>query len=717
MNSSGATRVPRAEAAARAPAALQSRLLGAAVLAALVLLVAWQAPWLERLRAAGFDLLQTRLPRAVGTLPVSIVEIDQKSLRALGQWPWPRNVLAQLVERIAQAGPAVIALNILMPEADALSPERLLLRAAPHDQAAVQALRALPSNDAVLASALAGAPSVLAVAGLPEATGLALRAVPVIVSNSQAAPAAPRRLDVTRYAGALTSLDELNRQASGWGLMSADATRGVLRRMPLVASIDGTLLPTLAIEMLRVATGASALRLEVSGARVRAVSIGPLRFATEHDAALRVYFSKHRGDRFVSAVDVLEGRVEPAQLRRQLVIVGLTGAGLLDYQNTPIGERLSGSEIQAQLLENLVDGSWLRRPDWMRFAEAALLALAGAWLLWLTPRWRVAHAALALLACVLSLAVLSLLLFRGERLLFDATLPALSLVLLFGSLLGLTLAESARQRKALESVLQLQREDGARLAGELQAAQRIQTDTLPRADALHGDPRVQVHALLRPAREVGGDLYDYYLLDEQRLFLLIGDVAGKGLSASIFMAVSKALYKSAVLRAPQADIGAVMSLANAEVSRDNAEMLFVTAFAAILDLRSGELRYCNAGHDNPYRLLPGSSALRRIEDGDGPPLCALPGYAYRGASCQLAPGEMLCLMTDGVTDAEDSQGRMFGAQRVHERLQALNRQVSSPRQVVEGLSRGVAEFVGSAEATDDLTLLVLRWSGPGEPGA
>ena len=214
----------------------------------------------------------------------------------------------------------------------------------------------------------------------------------------------------------------------------------------------------------------------------------------------------------------------------------------------------------------------------------------------------------------------------------------MSLLLFFGVLLLLTLAEATQQGRALQRLVQAQREDGARLAGELQAAQQVQTATLPRPETLHGDPRVELHATLQPAREVGGDLYDFFMLDERRLFLLIGDVAGKGLSASIFMAVSKALYKSAMLRTPEADIGAIMAVANAEVSRDNPGNLFVTCFAAILDLDSGELHYCNAGHDNPYRLHASYDAPRRIDDGDGPPLCAMPDFDYRGASTPAAAG-------------------------------------------------------------------------------
>jgi len=167
-----------------------------------------------------------------------------------------------------------------------------------------------------------------------------------------------------------------------------------------------------------------------------------------------------------------------------------------------------------------------------------------------------------------------------------------------------------------------------------------------------------------------------------------------------------------MLRAPDADIGAIMSVANGEVSRDNPGNLFVTAFAAILDLDSGVLSYCNAGHDNPYRLHAGYGELRRIADGDGPPLCAMPDFDYRGASTQLLPGEMLCLMTDGVTEAQTPDGRLYGNERVQLRLLELQQRGVGARALVEALQADVTAFAAGAEPADDLTILALRWNGP-----
>jgi adenylate cyclase len=696
------------------------RLVGTALLAVLVGAVWVQTSWGGQLQAAWFDALQTLVPRRVDAWPVTVVEIDQKSLSALGQWPWPRTRLARLLLAIDRAAPAAVGVNILMPEADALSPERVLERTPIEDPAAAAALASLPSNDVVLARALQDTGAVLVVAGTLEPTGMSLRAVPVTIS----APAggAEPALVVPTYAGALTSIDVLNQHAAGWGLISVDPTGGVVRRIPMLASIGGTLVPTLAVEMLRVAARVRSLRLATSASGVAGLSIGDLSIPTEADGSLRVYFSGHAQERFVSALDVLEGRVDPSLFERQLVLVGLTGIGLHESLATPIGQRMSGSEIQAQLLENLVDGSWLLRPAWAAPLEALTLLLLGAVLVWSTPRGRPFGAALTMVAFVALPMAGAFAAFRSERLLLDAATPGLGLVLLFGGLLTLTLAEATRQRRLLERVVQTQREQAARIAGELEAAQRIQNSTLPRPDLLAGERRVDLHALLTPAREVGGDLYDYFLLDGRRLFVLVGDVAGKGLSASIFMAVSKALYKSVTLRTPLAeagdgaDLGRIMSAANAEVSRDNAQMLFVTAFAGLLDLETGEFSYCNAGHDNPYRLHPARPGLARIDDGDGPPLCSVPDFPYQGAHCRLMPGEILCLMSDGVAEAQSPSGELYGSDRVQRTLLGLDARAASARDVADALYADATSFSAGAEAADDLTILVLRWNGP-PPGS
>jgi serine phosphatase RsbU (regulator of sigma subunit) len=229
---------------------------------------------------------------------------------------------------------------------------------------------------------------------------------------------------------------------------------------------------------------------------------------------------------------------------------------------------------------------------------------------------------------------------------------------------------------------------------------------------MRADPRIDLAARMETAREVGGDLYDFFPLPDDRLFFLIGDVAGKGLSASMFMAVSKALYKSTVLRTDGDSIGEHMRVANAEVSRDNSEFLFVTAFAGILDLETGLLAYCNAGHENPWVIGPGPGELARLEQGGGPPLCARDNHPYSAASVRLRAGQVLCLVTDGVTEGENPVAEFYGTARLEALLARVDPGRAKPSEVVDAVCTDLAAFVGAAERSDDLTLLVLRWNGP-----
>jgi adenylate cyclase len=640
-----------------------------AVLAACVLVLALDLPGLAPWREALFDAYQRLLPRSRDSAPAVIVAIDEAALEARGQWPWPRTVVAELVRAIARTGPAAIGVDLLFVEPD----------------------RATPGADAALAQALEGGKVVLGIAGLeyrdrrfPHPP----KAAPVLQSSA-------RELPLRRFAGHLQTRDEIDRAAAGRGLLSVDSPDRVIRRVPLVARIGDVVTPALSVEMVRIAAGIPALRIEDGGAERVALVLGDLAIPVQSDGTLRPYFGPHDPGRFVSAEDVLSGKAAPELLREKLVLIGVTGLGLLDFQATPLGERIPGVEIHAQILEQVFDGVYLRRPTGAGMIEAALLAVAGFAFVLLVPRMWPPYLALLLAATVLLFLLIGLLAFKAGFVL-DVGGSALSALAVFGTLLGATLAEADRQRRAL-------REAQARMAGELEAARRIQIGLLPVPRELFaGEARFTLDAGLEPARTVGGDFYDCFMLDPQRLFFAVADVSGKGLAASLFMALAKSLLKSIALRTG-ADPGTILTQASVEIARDNAESFFVTAFAAVLDTRSGVLEFSNAGHEPPY-LCRLAAAPERLEHPGGPPLCVVERFVYPSARRQLAPGETLCVVTDGVTEAIDGAGAFYGAARL--------RNVLEREPGVAAVRGDVQRFVGATEQADDLTLLCVRWNGP-----
>ena len=639
--------------------------------------------------------MQRAFPLERRSAPATIVAIDEASLARYGQWPWPRTRLAELVERIDRMRPAAIAFDMFFPEPDRYSPGALA-RSLSLPPPVALLLEAIASNDGRLAEAMRGRPVVLgiAAASAPDPRFQAPpRAAPVVV-----APGAGRELD--EFAGHVGNLRILDEAASGRGLMNAGPAERVVRSVPLVARVQGAIVPSLAVEALRVANDGG-IRLERAGAGLARMRLAGAAFPLQEDGRAWLRFSHHAPERFVSALDVLEGRADPARFGGKIVLVGVTGVGLRDYKSTPLGELVPGVEIHAQLVENIFDAVSLVRPGWARMAEAAMLVIAALAIVAAIPRMGALQGLNVAALLVLALAAVALLAFARFGLLLDPAWPVVGVVAVYGSVVVGSLSEAERHRRQL-------REQAARLAGEIDAARRIQMGLLPDPrEALGGDRRARVAALLEPARSVGGDFYDCFPLDERRVFVAVADVSGKGLPAALFMAAVKSQLKAEALRG--GSVGEVLARTEGAIARENPEHLFVTVFAAVLDLSTGELEHANAGHEAPFARAPRGMPERFGASG-GPPLGVIDGYAYPTGRRTLAAGEWICVVSDGVTEAMNAHREFFTAERLRATLTRLGEE-AAPEDVVRRVRGDVARFAQGAEAADDITLLALRWEG------
>lgn len=663
--------------------------IGFAVLALLLALQAAFTPAHLTLQLALFDAYQALWPRERQSAPAVIVAIDEPSLARYGQWPWPRNDLARLVDSISARQPAAIGLDLLFPE---------------QDRYAAYAAAQGTDNDQQFATALSNARAVLAVAGTDgESVNGRGGFAPVAVSGVDPVP------HLLGYRNVIRSTPVIDRAAAGHGAVSVDTQGGIVRSLPVASSIQGAIVPTLGLEMIRVAAGEPAIRIHATANGITSIGTGDVAVPTAANGQARIHFSHHDPSRFVSAVDLLENRLDPALLQGKLVIIALTGLALVDYPATPLNARVPGAEIHAQLLENIFDGKYLSRPHWARSVELAALALIGLLMVVVIPR---ARPGLAISSAALLIAIVIMtggVAFRAGGLLLDVAAPAVGLALIFMASLGSTLVELERQRRWLRASLQTEREAAARMTGELEAARRVQTGLLPEAASLTAtEARCDIAAMMAPARVVGGDLYDFFKPAADRLTFMIGDVSGKGLPASLFMAVSKALCKSAALRGGSS-MDAALTEANLEIARDNPEEMFVTALLCSLDLNNGRLDYANAGHDAPILLRNGN--ISRLDAAGGPPICMLEGYAYAGANCVLRPGDALFLYTDGVSEAMDEQGNLYGRERLLRLLDGLDATVTCAA-IIAAVQRDLQAFGAVEERADDITMLALRWHGP-----
>jgi serine phosphatase RsbU (regulator of sigma subunit)/CHASE2 domain-containing sensor protein len=662
---------------------------------------------LQIVRTAWFDLCQFLAPREPTVLPAVIVDIDEAALAAYGQWPWPRTRVAQLIRRVAASSPAAIGLDIVFAEPDQTSPAQMIEAWPELDAGTRERLRALPSNDQTLAQAIADAGVVVGKAAYVNTAGGAA-AVGGFARVRERGDW--RREELTSFNQIVGNIAPVEKSAAGWGLLAAMPTSdGVVRRALAFGRAGPTVLAGLPLEMIRTYYGAPGYVLESDGRGRLRTTIGDIAVHVDTDGGLNLHHARHDPRRFLSAKTVLDSEGPVDYLRDRLAIIAVTALGLRDFVDTPTQQLMPGAEIHVQVLESILQNALLERPRWAGSVELVIALAAGALLIWLVPILRPGLSFVPLIVLWGALLTASWGLFTRGQILFDPTGAGLASGITFVAMLGITLVLAEQRRRELQADLEREQRAAQILQGELNAARDIQMGILPRPETANLPASVDLAARLVPAKTVGGDLYDFFMIDEKRLFFHIGDVTGKGVDAALFMALSKALCKSVVLR-QAADIDLLMAQANREIARENIAEMMVTMFAGVLDLETGEIEFCNAGHESPYRLRAGA-APEEVESEGGPPLCALDDFPYPLERTRLGEGEMLVLYTDGVTDARNPADEMFGRVRLAELFVGTD-PAAGAQAALNRLYESVDGFVAGADAADDITVLVLRRMPP-----
>ncbi|MBX6322271.1 MAG: adenylate/guanylate cyclase domain-containing protein [Rhodospirillaceae bacterium] len=380
---------------------------GLLLLAAIVVRVN-EGTAVEQVRHLVFDSYQRLAPRPYEEAPVRIADIDEESLKRLGQWPWPRSLLARLVDRLSELGAAAVAIDVLLAEPDRTAPGNLLAQWSDRPDFGVlkAALDKLPDPDAALAQSLARANAVTAFV-LTEGPAGREPALKAGFAHAGDDPA----LFAPNLPAAVTSLPAFEAAAAGNG--SANTVPdpdGVVRRVPLLFSLGDRLYPSLTAEALRIAQGASTYTIKSSGASgeesfgqktgVTHVRIGQAVVPTDRQGSVLLYDTGPVPGRYVPVWRILEPDFDPAPIRGQIVFIGTSVAGLKDVKATPLDPVMPGVELHAQIAEQIILGRYLARPDWAQGAEVLYLLVFGAALILAIRRVGPAWSALIAAAAV-----------------------------------------------------------------------------------------------------------------------------------------------------------------------------------------------------------------------------------------------------------------------------------------------------------------------------
>ena len=401
----------------------------------------------------------------------------------------------------------------------------------------------------------------------------------------------------------------------------------------------------------------------------------------------------------VSLAWVMEGDVPSGYWADKIVLIGPYAPALQDAFFTSIekGEQMYGVEYQANMIQSLMEGTYKNEiSDRLQLIVLFVICLA-AMVLFL--RMKTLWGGVVCAGLILVSAGATLLLFRFGLIAHPLWIPAAALALYLVAV-GIHYAQAAKERH----LLALKNE---RITAELSLATRIQANYLPKVFPPFPERKeFDIYASMTPAKEVGGDLYDFFLIDDH-LCLVIGDVSGKGIPAALFMMMAASLIQIAA--AEETSPGKVLTKVNQQICSRNPEEMFVTVWLAVLEISTGKLTAASAGHEYPALKNAGES-FELYKDRHGFVLGGMEGVRYREYSIQMEPGAKIFVYTDGVAEATDSNDELFGTDRMIAALR--NGENGTPEDVLRAVKQGVDEFVGKAPQFDDLTMLCMQYMGP-----
>ena len=428
-----------------------ARLMGLAILVGFAVLRVWDPQPIEELRIRVFDGFQRIAPRVKTQRPVTIVDIDEKSLAKFGQWPWPRTQIADMIINLTNLGALAIGFDMVFSEPDRLNPDVVAGTMRYLDDVTKSKLRELPTNDQILADAIRRSRVILGETALEQVN-------PNLDKSLPQTGIATRGGDPEHYFlnfnGLLRNISVLETAAAGRGLFTIEPERdGIVRRVPMMLRAQGMTLPSLSFEILRVLTGTPTIMVtaEPTGP-VKSVVLRGANIPTDYNAQLWIHFAKHDPSIYVSASDVIEGNVAPEKINRKIVLIGTSAVGLNDNKTTPAERRqMPGVEIHAQVIEANFEKALLSEPVWGSALEAAAALVLGLLVVIFAPMF--GPVALVLGGGAVRRAVDRhvLVFLHPTEFLIDFTYPLLSTTAIYLSMIFSSFVREQAQRRQIRS--------------------------------------------------------------------------------------------------------------------------------------------------------------------------------------------------------------------------------------------------------------------------
>ena len=643
-----------------------------------------------------FDLYQKAFPLEKRDSNVVIIDIDEKSLGKFGQFPWSRSIFAKIVEKVNDAEPKAIGFDIFFSEKDKQSPQEIIksykLNEADSDEF-VEIFEGLVegiiiNHDEVFRDQLENSNSVIAVLGSNTSShGSYDRSAKAKFLSKGGDP----KKFTYSFPYSIGSLEELETSAKGLGSISfLDQSDGIIRSLPLIVQFKNKLYPTMGLEMVRVGTKQKNLYVEMNEIGITRISSRPHKIYSDPNAIIWIKYKQPLKNQYISASSVFDGKFDEETFKNKYVLIGASAQGLFDLVKIPLGITIPGVEVHANVIENILDQSYLiRNPNTYIFELLFSIIVAGVTFFFsqrIKPKYSLSIFFLSLFSVIVI--GFGIFLFKSE--LVDISYPIFMLTITF--LTGLYFRYVEENKIALSN---LQKE--AKLLKERELAGGVQKSLFPDITKFENF----IYATNVPARDVSGDYYDVVNVSKNEYFFTLADVSGKGIKAGMYMAKASSIFRT--LSNLSYPLEKVVFGVNNELVAAKFKGMFVTAVFGKFNIETGDVSFVNAGHES-IMVFDRNKNFEFIQS-ELPPIGIIKYFSesmVKSKTINLKE-KTFVVYTDGVTEGYLKNGQELGAEGVQRIVNSLDN--VTPKNLVDSIANELNW--GSEKLRDDITCLAL----------
>ena len=657
----------------------------ALIIVTLIFLKVFNTNLVEKISLINYDFYQKVIVKGE-VEGISIIDIDEKSLAIIGQFPWRRDVYAKILENINKYEPAAVAFDIFFSEEDRQNPKDLLLQLKlSNDQ--LKNIDVLDSSE-IFINSLKSSKVILPVVGTIKDSLAENNSKPKLRIISKGSDS---REYLYKFRNKITSLEKINNNADGIGSISTlPGIDGIIRKVPLLLSLNNVIWPSLSLEAIRVSNNQKNLLIETDESGIKTIKTRKNIFRTDRNGIINIKFKNFSKQNYISAIDIINNDFKKEKIQDKIILIGSSAQGLFDIVKISNGKVVPGVEVHAHIISNIINEDSIIKNTYTRSIENALFFFILMFLVMVPKKVEPKFSFFIFLISIFLINGLSIFLFY-QNIYIDTFFTSISGAIIFMTALYLRYLDEnliALENEKKQLVLKKERE----IAGD------VQKKLFPSNKVLEKF----VYAKNTPAKDVSGDYYDYYQVNENEFFFTLADVSGKGIKAGILMANAASVFRSLVKM--NESLSKTAMFINNQVKDSSYQSMFITAIIGKINIEKKEMEYVNLGHE-PMMILDKSFNFEYIE-ATLPPLgmMMVKNESHFKTNTINISEKTILIYTDGVTEGYIKDKDELTVEGFENEIKNINS--LDPKTVIDHVSSLLTNNTNSLR--DDITCLGIR---------